>query len=183
MTDQQPLRLRDLPVALLRNRWAQLFLAAFVLLELYNLMVIPAFLATQKGIETKAVADNAALKQKAEAELAEWKALNETEIAVNAALAFIEEAKPEDEVVAALVIQMACTHTAAMAVLARLGGAHGGERRVVAFAGAAAKLLRTYVVQVEILRRIRHGGQQFVRVEHVHVHDGGQAIVGTVAPE
>ena len=25
-----------------------------------------------------------------------------------------------------------------------------------------------------------HGGQQFVRVEHVHVNDGGQALIGNV---
>ncbi len=86
MTDQQrPPSLRDLPAALLKNRWAQFLLAVFVLLELYNLAVIPAFLATQKGIETKAIADNAALKQKAEAELTEWKAITETGIATYAA--------------------------------------------------------------------------------------------------
>jgi hypothetical protein len=38
---------------------------------------------------------------------------------VNASLAFIEGAKPRDEVECALVIQMACTHTTAMAVLGR----------------------------------------------------------------
>ena len=29
---------------------------------------------------------------------------------------------------------------------------------------------------IEVLRRLRNGGQQFVRVEHVHVNDGGQAV-------
>src|SRR3974390_43274 len=73
--------LRDLPAALLRNHWVQLFLAVFALLELYNHGAIPAFINTQKGIETRAIAENAALRQKAEAELAEWKAINETQIA------------------------------------------------------------------------------------------------------
>jgi hypothetical protein len=50
------------------------------------------------------------------------------EIAVNASLAFIESAKPQDEVECALLIQMACTHSAAMAVLGRLGGGHGTDR-------------------------------------------------------
>jgi len=49
-----------------------------------------------------------------------------------------------------------------------------------ALATAAARLLRAYSVQVETLRRLRHGGDQYVRVEHVHVNDGGQAIVGNV---
>jgi hypothetical protein len=52
-----------------------------------------------------------------------------SEVAVNASLAFIEGAKPRDEVECALVMQMACTHTAAMAVLGTLGGAHGSDRK------------------------------------------------------
>ena len=49
---------------------------------------------------------------------------------------------------------------------------------VVALATAAARLMRAYSVQVETLRRLRHGGDQYVRVEHVHVNDGGQAVIG-----
>jgi hypothetical protein len=105
-----------------------------------------------------------------------------SEIAVNASLAFIEGAKPQDEVESALVMQMACTHAAAMAVLATLGGAHGGERNMVAKASAAARLLRAYAAQVEVLRRLRSGGSQLVRVEHVHVNEGGQAVIGNVKP-
>ena len=37
-------------------------------------------------------------------------------------------------------------------------------------------------MQVEVLRRLRNGGQQFVHVEHVHVNDGGQAVIGNVKP-
>ena len=105
-----------------------------------------------------------------------------SEIAVNASLAFIEGAKPADEIECALVIQMACTHAAALAVLGRLGGAHGPDRNVAAKACAAARLLRAYAAQVEALRRLRNGGSQFVRVEHVHVNEGGQAVIGNVKP-
>jgi hypothetical protein len=35
-------------------------------------------------------------------------------------------------------------------------------------------------MQLEVLRRLRTGGQQVVRVEHVHVNDGGQAVIGNV---
>ena len=52
---------------------------------------------------------------------------------MNAALALIEAAAPKDEVEAALAIQMACTQTAAMAVLAKLDVAFADERRVAAF--------------------------------------------------
>ena len=44
----------------------------------------------------------------------------------------------------------------------------------------AARLLRAFATQVEAHRRSRNGGQQFVRVEHVHVNDGGQAVIGNV---
>jgi hypothetical protein len=96
----------------------------------------------------------------------------------------IEGAAPRDEMEAALAIQMACTHAATMSVLARLGGGHGTERRVAALGSAAARLLRAYSAQVEVFRRLRHGGHQHVRVEHVHIHinDGGQAIIGNVKP-
>jgi hypothetical protein len=55
-----------------------------------------------------------------------------------------------------------------------------GAYRVAAFGSAAARLMRSYATQVEVLRRLRNGGQQFVRVEHVHVNDGGQAVIGNV---
>jgi hypothetical protein len=103
-----------------------------------------------------------------------------SEIAVNASLAIIEGAKPRDEIESALVTQMACTHAAAMAVLGRLGGAHGGDRNMAMMASAASRLVRAYAAQVEVLRRLKNGGSQFVRVEHVHVNEGGQAIVGNV---
>jgi hypothetical protein len=104
------------------------------------------------------------------------------EIAVNASLAFIEGAKPRGEIECALVIQMACTHSAAMAVLSRLGGAAGG-RTVAAMASAAARLLRAHDTQVEALRRLRPWGSQTLRVEHVHVNEGGQALIGNVSSE
>jgi hypothetical protein len=47
-------------------------------------------------------------------------------------------------------------------------------------ASGAARLLRAYATQAEALRRLRNGGSQTVRVEHVHVNEGGQAIIGNV---
>ena len=42
------------------------------------------------------------------------------------------------------------------------------------------KLSHTYATLLEALNRHRGKGQQKVTVEHVHVHAGGQAVVGTV---
>ena len=67
---------------------------------------------------------------------------------MNAALAMIEAAAPKDEIEAALAVQMACTHTAAMAVLAKLDVAFATERRVAAFGSAAARLMRAYACRL-----------------------------------
>ena len=69
-----------------------------------------------------------------------------SELAVNSALALIEAAKPRDEIEGALAVQMAATHSVAMAVLARIGGAHGGERSLTAATNAAARLLRAFAI-------------------------------------
>jgi hypothetical protein len=99
---------------------------------------------------------------------------------VNAALAMIEAAAPRDEIEGALAVQMACTHSATMVVLSSLGAGGGSDRRVAALGSAAGRLLKAYAMQVELLRRLRHGSGQYVRVEHVHIHEGGQAVIGNV---
>src|SRR3954447_20609282 len=87
---------------------------------------------------------------------------------------------PNNEIEAALTVQMAATHAASMSVLSRLGGGGSGDRRVTALASAAARLLQAYTTQVERLRRLRHGGSQLLRVEHVRIDEGAQAIIGNV---
>jgi len=103
-----------------------------------------------------------------------------SDMAINGAIAMIAAFAPKNEVEAALALQAACTHMAAMAVMSRIGGAGGGPQRLPGLASATAKLLRAYCTQVETYRRLRGGGEQNIRVEHVHVHEGGQAIVGVI---
>jgi hypothetical protein len=76
---------RSLPKALLRNRLVQVMVVLAALIELYDTAALPAFTATQNARATRAVAENAALRQKAEAGLAEQKAINEGQVAKNAA--------------------------------------------------------------------------------------------------
>src|SRR6185295_8157609 len=94
-----------------------------------------------------------------------------SETGLNAALALVEAAEPRNEIEGALAVQMACCHAAAMSVLARLGGACGNDRRVAALGSTAGRLMRAYAIQVETLRRLRHGNSQVVRVEHIHVNE------------
>ncbi len=47
----------------------------------------------------------------------------------------------------------------------------------------ATRLMRTFAALTEALTRHRTKGGQKMRVEHVHVYQGGQAIVGQVNPK
>ena len=67
-----------------------------------------------------------------------------------------------------------------MAVLGKMDSGFGTERRIAALGSTAARLMKVFVMQIEVLRRMRNGGQQFVRVEHVHVNSGEQAVIGNV---
>jgi hypothetical protein len=103
-----------------------------------------------------------------------------TEAAINSMLASVGAAKPSNEMEAQLVVQMAATHQAAMQSLTRATNSNNYE--VMEAAGNLAnKLLRTYAKQAEALAKLQRGGQQKVTVEHVHVYQGGQAIVGNVS--
>lgn len=102
-----------------------------------------------------------------------------SETSVNAVLAFIEAAAPKDEVEASLAVQMACTHAVTMAVLSRLGGGFGGDRQTAMMAAAASRLMRAFATQVEALRRLKHGSSQLIRIEHIHMDAGAQAVFGS----
>ena len=52
-----------------------------------------------------------------------------SEIGMNSALALIEAAEPRNEIEGALALQMACTHIASMAILAKIEGGSATERR------------------------------------------------------
>lgn len=98
---------------------------------------------------------------------------------LNVGLAVVSGIQPENEIEAMLAVQMAATHEAAMDMLAATKNATMVPQLQTA-GGLAVKLLRTFAAQTEALAKLRRGGNQTVRVEHVHVHSGGQAIVGNV---
>jgi hypothetical protein len=75
---------------------------------------------------------------------------------------------------------MTATHSLAMEMLGRTRRAETTEL-MQARGALATKLLRTFTAQTEALAKIKRGGEQTVRVEHVHVYRGGQAIVGAVS--
>jgi hypothetical protein len=100
---------------------------------------------------------------------------------MNGLVAAIDGVEPKDEIEAMLASQMAVTHSLAMEFLGRTKRAQYIPQ-LAQSGNLAVKLLRTYTAQVEALAKLRRGGEQKVTVEHVHVHSGGQAIVGNVTP-
>jgi hypothetical protein len=88
--------------------------------------------------------------------------------------------KPRDEMEGMIAAQLVACHNASMECYRRAmirEQSFEGRRENLSQAG---KLSRTYATLLEALNRDRGKGTQKVTVEHVHVHEGGQAIVGTV---
>jgi len=56
----------------------------------------------------------------------------------------------------------------------------GGDRRVQSLAHATALLINAFSNAAETLRKRQNGSSQYMRIEHVHVGDGGQAVIGNV---
>jgi hypothetical protein len=98
---------------------------------------------------------------------------------LNAALALMGAIDPQDELEAALAMQMAGCHSLSVEMLGRARQASDIEH-IQTFSNLAVKLQRTFTAQIEALGRMRGKGQQTVRVEHVTVAAGAQAIVGDV---
>jgi hypothetical protein len=87
---------------------------------------------------------------------------------------------PRDDLEGMIAVQMIACHNASMECYRRaMIGEQTFEGRRDNLA-QANKLSRTFATLLEALNRHRGKGQQKVTVEHVHVHKGGQAIVGNV---
>jgi hypothetical protein len=76
--------------------------------------------------------------------------------------------------------QLIATHYAAMECYRRAMGSDQTFEGRHENLRQATKLTRASAALVDALNRHRGKGQQKVTVEHVHVHSGGQAIVGTI---
>jgi hypothetical protein len=91
----------------------------------------------------------------------------------------VADIKPRDAVERMLAVQMALTHVALIRSSRWLANAEKIPQVEAHYSGFN-KLARTYAAQVEALRKHRNGGAQTVRVEHVTIEAGAQAVVGNV---
>ena len=103
-----------------------------------------------------------------------------TSVGISAALALIESLEPpQNEIQAALAVDIACLHAAVGNVLSRLFS-HSLESRTVVASNAAAKLERALNSAVDTFYRVKRGNTQTIRVEKVVIQSGAQAVVGQV---
>jgi hypothetical protein len=102
----------------------------------------------------------------------------------NATVGALVGIDPKDELEGMIAAQLLAAHHAAMECYRR--AIRPGEQSLEVWKetlNQANKLSRTYTMLLESLNRHRGKGQQKMTVEHVHVYEGGQAIVGQVGAE
>lgn len=101
---------------------------------------------------------------------------------MRAMMAMVREMKPESAMEAHLAVQMIGVHNAAIIFMNNVtlaGQPYAGSDANLA---RATSLMRLHSELAETMLKLKgKTGQQKVTVEHVHVHEGGQAIVGAVS--
>ena len=102
------------------------------------------------------------------------------ETLVNSILALMHDINPQNAIEGMLTSQIIATYRASMRMLKNSMLPEQTVFGVDANINRATKLQRTFLQQIEALQKLRGKGQQKMTVEHVHVHEGGQAVVGNV---
>jgi hypothetical protein len=90
------------------------------------------------------------------------------------------ELEPRDAVEAMLIIQIGATHVAMTNVSQKMNDQTMWTIRE-SLERSMTRLSRTYLSQMDSLKKYRAKAQQTVRVERVTVNEGGQGIVGDVS--
>ena len=102
--------------------------------------------------------------------------------AIVEAVAAMAELSPANGTEGMLAVQMIAAHNAALLFLNRATIKEQRPEAIDSNVIRAARLMRVFVEQVDAMQRLKgKTAQQKVTVEHVHVHEGGQAIVGAVS--
>lgn len=94
--------------------------------------------------------------------------------------AIFAETEPRDAIEAMLISQMTATYVAMTTLSERMTYQNSTDIRE-SLERSITRLSRTYLAQMDALKKYRAKAQQTVRVERVNVESGGQAIVGDVS--
>lgn len=134
------------------------------LLELYRVLNV------KRSASVTLLLNSLVNGQKADEKLAEQ---------VNGAMAIVEQMEPRDPLETMLVMQMILSYQASAELLGHMRNTDSFARRDQ-YGRHAERLMRIYSQQMATFKKYRNGGKQTVEVKHVHVNEGGQAIIGDV---
>ena len=106
---------------------------------------------------------------------------SDSEEVSNFTTALMHGLRPRDETEGVLIAQMAGTHNLIMEYMRRAMIPKQYLEAANDYSNRAYKLMNLFLKQVETLEKYRgKAAQQKVIVEHVHIHEGGQAVVGHI---
>lgn len=91
---------------------------------------------------------------------------------------FYEELQPQNVLETMLVSQMANAHAHCIDLFQKAGSDMQLERLKM-----AQRLMKTFARCLETLEKTRRAGSQSFKVEHIHINQGAQAIIGSVENE
>jgi hypothetical protein len=101
------------------------------------------------------------------------------ETTLNGAIALIASLQPQDEFQAFLAVQVVALGSAGEKFI-RMSQRHLNEDYIDIYGSYGMKLLRLQLDAIRELGRLKHGNKQTVEVRHVHIHSGGQGVVGII---
>jgi hypothetical protein len=100
---------------------------------------------------------------------------------IDRAIKTIGEVGPSNATEGMLAVQMIAVHMAAIEFIRRGRSRSEPAESIDENIARASRLMRLFTQQLEAMAKLKGTtGQQKMTVEHVHVHSGGQAIVGQV---
>ena len=99
----------------------------------------------------------------------------------NKILSMMAELNPRDGYEGMLVSQMLTTFDRAMYCFRMADNNKSFAEMYFRLQNQGIKLMRLYAQQLESLDKHRNKGKQKMTVEHIHVNDGGQAVIGNIS--
>jgi hypothetical protein len=98
---------------------------------------------------------------------------------MNAALAIIDAMQPQSELQVLLAVEIIAAGLSGLRFL-RQSQTHMTADYIEVYGNYAIKLLRLQNEMIQTFDRYRRGSKQTVEVRHLHIHSGGQGVVGFV---
>lgn len=95
----------------------------------------------------------------------------------------LADIEPQDETERMLAEQMVACHNSALRCFRLAAAPEQTVAGIDTFLKLAARLMAAYARHLETLNKYRGKGDQKVTVKHIHVAEGGQAIVGNIAAQ